>query len=184
LRLAYEGIHYPDSASELELAQRRLAFDDLFLLQLGLIRRKRRRQGVEGTPFAVDGALLRRFTQGLPFRLTGAQERALAEILADLRQPKPMQRLLQGDVGSGKTVVAAAAILVARANGHQAALMAPTEILAEQHYHNLRGLYGGLPDADRPTVELLTGSTKAAERRRILAAVAAAEVDLLWGPTP
>jgi len=181
LRRAYEGVHYPEALAELELAQRRLAFDDLFLLQLGLVRRKRRRQSVDGIPFAIDGALLRRFEQRLPFRLTGAQERALTEIVDDLRQPKPMQRLLQGDVGSGKTVVAAAAMLVAKANGCQAALMAPTEILAEQHYHNLRGLYAALDPDDRPRVELFTGSTKGRERRRILAAAAGGEVDILVG---
>ncbi|HEX5498868.1 MAG TPA: ATP-dependent DNA helicase RecG, partial [Thermomicrobiales bacterium] len=122
-----------------------------------------------------------RFRASLPFRLTGAQDAALAEILADLAEARPMSRLLQGDVGSGKTVVAAAAMLVARANGRQAAMMAPTEILAEQHFHNLRGLDHALPDADRPRVALLTGSTRAAERRETLAAVEAGEIDILVG---
>ena len=178
---AYEGAHYPASQGELELAQRRLAFDDLFLLQLGLVRRKRERRAFGGIPFAIDEGLLRRFRRTLPFRLTGAQDRALAEILADLREARPMARLLQGDVGSGKTVVAAAAVLVAHANGRQAAVMAPTEILAEQHFHNLRGLYAGLDDADRPSVALLTGSTRAAERRKTLAAAGAGEIDVLVG---
>ncbi|MDP9366412.1 MAG: OB-fold nucleic acid binding domain-containing protein, partial [Chloroflexota bacterium] len=156
LRRAYEQVHYPGAEAELELAQRRLAFDDLFLLQLGLVRRKRERRAEGGIPFAVDDALLRRFRRALPFRLTGAQDRALTEILADLGDARPMARLLQGDVGSGKTVVAAAAVLVARANGCQSAVMAPTEILAEQHFHNFRGLYAGLAEGDRPSVALLT----------------------------
>jgi ATP-dependent DNA helicase RecG len=113
--------------------------------------------------------------------LTGAQERVLEEILDDLARARPMTRLLQGDVGSGKTVVAAVALAVAKANGCQGALMAPTEILAEQHFHNLRGLFAGLADGDRPRVELLTGSTRAAERRATLAAVKAGKVDVLVG---
>jgi ATP-dependent DNA helicase RecG len=181
LRRAYEQVHYPESQTELELAQRRLAFNDLFLLQLGLVRRKRERQAFGGIPFALDETLLRRFRQQLPFRLTAAQDRALTEILGDLAQSRPMARLLQGDVGSGKTVVAAAAVLVARANVRQAAVMAPTEILAEQHYHNLRGLYAGLPEVDRPIVALLTGSTRVAERRTTLAGVERAEIDVLVG---
>ncbi len=181
LRRAYEQAHYPDGHGELELAQRRLAFDDLFLLQLGLVRRKRERRAFGGIPFAVDQTLLHRFRRGLPFRLTDAQERALDEILADLERPQPMGRLLQGDVGSGKTVVAAAAVLVAHSNDHQAAVMAPTEILAEQHFHNLRGLYAPLAETDRPTVALLTGSTRAAERRRTVAAAASGELEVLVG---
>ncbi|HEU0113181.1 MAG TPA: OB-fold nucleic acid binding domain-containing protein, partial [Thermomicrobiales bacterium] len=141
LRDALARVHFPEDEAELERAQRRLAFDDLFLLQIGLVRRKRRRQAFGGIPLPADPALLRRFRASLPFRLTGAQDSALDEILADLAAARPMSRLLQGDVGSGKTVVAAAAMLVARANGRQAAMMAPTEILAEQHFHNLRGLY-------------------------------------------
>lgn len=178
---AYEQLHYPDSMADLELAQRRLAFDNLLLLQLGLIRRKRQRQAFHGLRFVLDHDLLIRFRQGLPFKLTRAQEQALAEILADLNQPRPMARLLQGDVGSGKTVVAAAAILMAVANGVQSAMMAPTEILAEQHFHNIRGQFAHLPEADRPTVALLTGSTRAAERREILAAAASGDIDILVG---
>jgi ATP-dependent DNA helicase RecG len=181
LRRAYEQVHYPDGYAELELAQRRLAFDDLFLLQLGLVNRKRQRQAATGMPFWVDETRLLRFRRGLPFRLTAGQEGALREILDDLAAPRPMARLLQGDVGSGKTVVAAAAILIAHANRLQAALMAPTEILAEQHYHNLRGLFAGLDAGARPRVALLTGSSRAAERRTVVAAVAAGEVDLLVG---
>ena len=178
---AFAALHYPDTQSQLEGAQTRLAFDDLFLLQLGMVGRKRARQALGGIPLPSGGGAVARFVGGLPYRLTGAQERALAEVLADMEQARPMTRLLQGDVGSGKTVVAAAAALVATANGHQAAVMAPTEILAEQHFHNFRGLYAGVPVAERPVVALLTGSTKAAERRRTLAAVAAGDVHILVG---
>ncbi|MEA2511000.1 MAG: ATP-dependent helicase RecG [Thermomicrobiales bacterium] len=178
---AYEGLHYPADHSTLASAQKRLAFDDLFLLQIGLIRRKRERQAVGGIALPIDKFLLDRFLAELPFALTGAQRRALDEILGDLQRALPMARLLQGDVGSGKTVVAAAAALVTIAQSYQTAVMAPTEILAEQHYHNFRGLYASLDTADRPTVALLTGSTRAAERREILAALAEGDVDVLVG---
>ena len=181
LSAALREIHLPTSLRELERAQRRLAFDQLLLLQVGQVRRKQERKAHGGIPLPTDRALLRRFRASLPYRLTGAQDRALGEILADLEAERPMSRLLQGDVGSGKTVVAAAAMVVARANGRQSAMMAPTEILAEQHFHNLSGLFSGLPDADRPTVALLTGSTRAKARRETLAAAAAGEVDVLVG---
>jgi ATP-dependent DNA helicase RecG len=181
LRDAVAQIHYPDDQEALTLAKARLAFDDLFLLQLGLVRRKQERQTFDGTPLAADPALLRRWQASLPFQLTGAQEAALTEILADIGRPKPMARLLQGDVGSGKTAVAAAAMLVATANGYQAALMAPTEILATQHLQNLAMLFAGLPDEARPRVRLLTGATRAAERREILAGAGAGEIDMLVG---
>lgn len=181
LRQAYAQAHYPDSVANLELAQRRLAFDDLFLLQLGLVGRKRTRQAFGGIALDIDRADLRRFRATLPFKLTGSQDRALEEILGDLSLPRPMTRLLQGDVGSGKTVVAAAALMVAQRNSYQGALMAPTEILAEQHYHNLRGLYARLTEGERPRVALLTGSTRAAPRRETLGMVGRGEVDVLVG---
>jgi ATP-dependent DNA helicase RecG len=181
LPAAYEALHYPPDHSALTRAQSRLAFDDLFLLQIGLIRRKRERQAAGGIALSIDQALLDRFLTGLPFVLTPAQRRALDEILGDLAQARPMARLLQGDVGSGKTVVAAAAALAVIAENYQTAVMAPTEILAEQHFHNLRGLYSSLPLPDRPTVALLTGSTRAAERREVLAALAHRGVDVLVG---
>jgi ATP-dependent DNA helicase RecG len=178
---AFEGLHYPNDHSDLARAQKRLAFDDLLLLQIGLIRRKRERQSAGGIAMTIDRALLDRFISGLPFRLTSAQRQALDEILGDLTQERPMARLLQGDVGSGKTVVAAAAALMAIAQGYQTAVMAPTEILAEQHYHNFRGLYTLLPEPDRPHVALLTGSTRVAERRTTLAALATGDIDVLVG---
>lgn len=178
---AYEAIHYPDGYDENVAGRRRLAFDDLFFLQLGYLMRRRDRESVGGIALDVKTEVLEAFLEGLPFRLTGAQRRVLAEIQADVSQSVPMSRLLQGDVGSGKTVLAAAAALIATTNGYQAAVMAPTEILAEQHYHNLRGLLSELPEVERPRVALLTGSTKAKERRQTLASVQTGLVDILVG---
>ncbi len=134
--------HFPLEGTSLELlnegrseAHRRLVFDEFFLLQLGLgLKRRQASEESEGTSFHTDGAYLRRFLAGLPYQLTGAQTSALEEIKRDMARPHPMNRLLQGDVGCGKTVVALAAMMIAADNGYQAALMAPTEILAEQHY--------------------------------------------------
>ena len=181
LRDAIAQVHYPDDERSLQAAKRRLAFDDLFLLQLGLVRRKSERKAFDGIPIQGDDDLLKTWAASLPFRLTGTQQSVLAEILEDMSQQKPMTRLLQGDVGSGKTAVAAAAMLTATAAGFQAALMAPTEILAEQHLQGLGMLYGGLPDGARPRVRLLTGSTRAADRREILDDASAGEIDILVG---
>lgn len=181
LRAAYEQLHYPDSWASLERAQRRFAFEDLFLLQLEYVRRKRERLATGGIPILLDHALLERFVTSLPFRLTDAQRRALDEILADLARAQPMTRLLQGDVGSGKTVVAAAAALLTVRAGHQVGVLAPTEILAEQHFHNFRGLYAGLPKEDRPVVALLTGSTRPSERRTITAGLETGAIQVLVG---
>ncbi len=181
LRAAYEQLHYPDSWSSLEAAQRRFAFEDLFLLQLEYVRRKRERLATGGIPIPIDHALLERFVTSLPFRLTDAQRRALDEILADLSKAQPMTRLLQGDVGSGKTVVAAAAALLTVRAGYQVGVLAPTEILAEQHFHNFRGLYAGLPKEDRPVVALLTGSTRPSERRTITAGLETGAIQVLVG---
>ncbi|MBA3414062.1 MAG: ATP-dependent DNA helicase RecG, partial [Chloroflexia bacterium] len=173
--------HYPANQGEKEAAERRFAFDDLLLLQIGLGRRRLERSTVDGIAMASAPATLAAFRAALPFALTGAQQRALAEIEADLARPRPMARLLQGDVGSGKTAVAAAAMLIAKANSYQSAMLAPTQVLAEQHERGLRSLFEGLPDELRPQVELLTGNTQAKARRQTLAAVAAGEVDILVG---
>ena len=130
--------HYPDDYTLKAEARRRLAFDELFLLQLGVLSRKRDWQ--ESQPayaLKISRESMDKFISSLPFSLTGAQQRVLEQILADLQQTKPMSRLLQGEVGSGKTVVAVTALLAAADNGYQAALMAPTEILAAQHFHNI-----------------------------------------------
>ena len=181
LQDAIAQVHYPDGEASLQAARERLAFDDLFLLQLGLVLRKRERKAYDGIPIQTDEMVLRRWAESLPFRLTGAQQSVLAEILEDLSQQKPMARLLQGDVGSGKTAVAAAAMLATKINGFQSALMAPTEILSEQHLQGLGVLYAGLPVGERPQVALLTGSTRAAGRREILKAASAGEIDILVG---
>jgi ATP-dependent DNA helicase RecG len=181
LTTAYEHLHYPPRQHDMEQARRRLAFDEMVLIQLGLTRRRQARHAFGAIPFNVDQALVERFHQLLPFQLTGDQQKSIRDILADLEQPKPMNRLLQGDVGSGKTVVAATALLLAHANGLQGAMMAPTEILAEQHDQNLRALYSALPPDQQPRVALLTGSTPAAERRQTLADCASGEITLLVG---
>ncbi len=178
---AYERIHYPADGDQLHAGQRRLAFDDLFYLQLGYLIQRRDRQSGGGVPMTVERPIIDAFLAGLPFTLTGDQRKVLAEIERDLAADVPMSRLLQGDVGSGKTVIAAAAALIATANGYQAAIMAPTEILAEQHERNLQHLFDGLPEALRPTVGLLTGSTKARQRRSLLESLAAGHLQILVG---
>jgi len=184
-REAFERIHFPppeeplapyqDGTSE---AHRRLAFEELFFLQLGLaLRRQGVRAEARGTAFAMTPAIRERLKRVLPFRLTGGQRQALQEILADLRSPHPMHRLLQGDVGCGKTIVALLAALLVIANGHQAAFMAPTEVLAEQHFLGLRRLL----DGSGVRLGLFTKGGKAAERREREAALAAGEIDLAIG---
>lgn len=137
---ALTQIHFPDDWARLTRARQRLGFDEFLSIQLGVLRRRKLWQGARGLPLAFQREIHEEFLRRLPFALTGAQERALEEIFADLARPVPMARLLQGDVGSGKTVVAAAAMVQAVANGFQAAMMAPTEILAEQHYKGLKSL--------------------------------------------
>ena len=159
---AYDQIHFPDDENTLAIARRRLAFEELFLLAIGMQVLSRRREELSCVPLRdLD---LTAFYGSLPFSLTGAQQRAVDEILADLASGRPMNRLVQGDVGSGKTMVAAAAMVCAARSGRQTALMAPTEILAEQHYKGLAPLLEGLgiPCA------LLTGAARAKERRAVL----------------
>ncbi|CAN5817893.1 ATP-dependent DNA helicase RecG [soil metagenome] len=179
--LAYEYLHFPESMEQVAIAKRRLQFENLFLLQLGLVHRKQHALSSPAQPFTVDGAAVNAFKKSLPFRLTGAQERVAREIIADIRRPTPMTRLLQGDVGSGKTAVAAIIALIARDNGKQTAFMAPTELLAEQHERSLERLYAGLDEAARPRIALLTGSTRVKRRREIDAALSAGEIDILVG---
>jgi ATP-dependent DNA helicase RecG len=141
---ALAQVHFPDSQDVLERARARLAFDELLLIQLGVVQRRLRWQAELGYALEFKEEVHEALLTQLPFELTGAQVRTLEEIFEDIQRPVPMARLLQGDVGSGKTVVAAAALLQVIANGFQAALMAPTEILAEQHYKGLRKLLGGV----------------------------------------
>ncbi len=194
---AIQQAHLPDSAAMQNEARRRLAFDELFLIQLGVAARKMEwRETKASAQFRIDDALLRQFNDSLPFRFTPAQERVLKEILSDVSQMRPMSRLLQGDVGSGKTVVAMAALMMAAANGCQGALMAPTEILAEQHFNTISGLLSRLGPSEGESrllvsfnslppypfvMALLTGSQKAAEKRRIQKMAAEGAVHLLIG---
>jgi ATP-dependent DNA helicase RecG len=175
---ALEMVHRPGSLQDAEAGRRRLAYEEFFFLQL-LHARARHRATVErpGIVFARRDTLVRSFYRSLPFSLTPAQKRVLREIGADMAAPRRMNRLLQGDVGSGKTVVAMFAMLRALENGYQAALMAPTEILAEQHLRTLRDLLGELP----VPVVLLTGRLTAAARRKAQAAIASGEPAIVVG---
>ena len=192
---AVRGIHLPETMAEVAAARRRLVFDELLRLQVALVARKRELErtsvGIRhlAGPAAPVPGLIDRFIGALSFPLTGAQRRVIDEIGADLTMAAPMHRLLQGDVGSGKTVVAASALLAAVENRHQAAFMAPTEVLAEQHAFALRSLLDGFVVEDPASlfgeralaVALLTNRTPAAERRRLLAELAEGRVDVIVG---
>jgi ATP-dependent DNA helicase RecG len=187
---ALAGIHLPEDMKQKELARRRLAFDELLRVQLVLVLRKRAMElDQRGFEHTTDGDLVGRFYDSLPYPLTGAQERAIDEIFVDLATGHSMHRLLQGDVGAGKTVVAVAAMLAGVQSGHQAALMAPTEVLAEQHAASVRVMLDGVsvPDpgnlfGDRPLrVELLTNRVTGAERKDVMAGLADGSVDIAIG---
>ncbi|MBQ8684110.1 MAG: ATP-dependent DNA helicase RecG [Clostridia bacterium] len=171
---AWQKIHFPQSEQDILDARRRLIYEELFVLQLGLLRLKRRSRSQNRALLAADHT--DGYTAGLPFALTGAQRRAIAACVADMQGERPMSRLVQGDVGSGKTAVAAGVAYSLIREGWQAAMMAPTEILAEQHATSLQKLLG-----DDVRVGLLTGSVPAAARRRLEAAIAAGEIDLVVG---
>ncbi|HEV7722698.1 MAG TPA: ATP-dependent DNA helicase RecG, partial [Iamia sp.] len=187
---AFRGIHLPEDHADVAVARKRLVFDELLRVQLALILRKRALERVtKGIEHQVDGTLVDQFHQRLPFPLTGAQQRVIGEIDVDLAGPHPMHRLLQGDVGAGKTVVALSALLVAVQGGHQGALMAPTEVLAEQHHLGIRQMLEGLTVTDdqnllgeRPVgVELLTARSNATDRKRIAAGLERGDVDIVIG---
>lgn len=184
---ALAWVHFPEGESaaqarqRLEMAQKRLAFDELLTVQLGLLQRKRGWQSEPGNSIAIGPEQARSMIESLPFQVTGAQRRALAEILRDMRAGEPMTRLLQGDVGSGKTAVAAVAAFVAVQAGFQVAIMAPTELLAEQHFKSLPTLFVGLEPHLRPTVGLVTGSLSAGERRQIAAELASGGCQIIVG---
>jgi ATP-dependent DNA helicase RecG len=171
LTQAIRGAHFPETQDEQAAAHRRLVFDDFFLLEVGLAIRRQRESRRRGVAMDPPGALVRRLRASLPYTLTAAQERVWGEIRTDMAEPYPMSRLLQGDVGSGKTVVAALAILTAVEAGYQAALMAPTEILAEQHMITLSQLLGPLG----VRVVLLTGAVKGKARQEAAAAAESGE---------
>ena len=176
---AFERVHFPTSPANYQEAVKRLKFEELFLAQMRLGLIKIRRHSVSRGPvFASVGDLFNDFYKNhLPFELTGAQKRVLKEIRKDTGQGKQMNRLLQGDVGSGKTIVALLSVLLAIDNGYQACIMAPTEILARQHFHSLSELLKNLP----VSVRLLTGSTKAAIRKEVLEKAADGSLNLLIG---
>jgi ATP-dependent DNA helicase RecG len=176
---ALAASHFPAAGDDQETARRRLAFDELLLLQLALLRRRRLRRATSSAPM-LDGEREltdRWLTEMLPFPLTGDQQRALVEVDADLAEPRPMQRLLMGEVGSGKTVVALYALLRAVEHGFQGALMAPTETLAEQHFSTIQGLMPG----ELVTAGLLTGSTPGRRRTDLAGKLASGELSLIVG---
>ena len=172
---AYYAIHEPQSMAEAELAKKRLIFEEFFVFSAGLSLLRAQRAQKKAKPY--ENLELKPFYDSLPFALTGAQQRAIDEILTDLGSGATMNRLVQGDVGSGKTMVAAAAAYCAIQNGHQAAMMAPTEILAEQHYHSLHKLFAPLG----VQVGLLTGSMTPKQKREVRDAIAAGEIQLAVG---
>jgi ATP-dependent DNA helicase RecG len=187
---ALRQVHQPSSVEAKSIARRRLGFDELLRLQLVLVMRKRAlEREAKGIAHAVGSPLLARFRDSLPFPLTKSQERAIAEIEADMAKPMPMHRLLQGDVGSGKTLVALWCLLTAVAGGYQGALMAPTEVLAEQHRMSLGAMLSGLMLPDEASLfgerqlrlELLTNRTTASERARLTEGLANGTVDIVVG---
>ena len=187
---AYHGIHRPSSMGEVAEARRRLVFDELLRIQLELVERKHAMEcGSAGVAHDISGAMVGQFVERLGFDLTDAQRRVIAELLDDMARPAPMHRLLQGDVGSGKTVVAVAVLLTAVQGGHQGAFMAPTEVLADQHHLGVAELLNGMTVPDPSTllgsrpllVALLTSRTTAGERRRIVDGLAEGTVDVLIG---
>jgi ATP-dependent DNA helicase RecG len=161
-------VHFPDSQDKLKAARKRLAFDEIFFLQMGVLRQKRDWQSVTARIFDVPDEWMEARIKTLPFKLTGAQQRAVDDILVDLGSGRPMNRLLQGDVGSGKTVVAAMAAAIVANAGAQVAIMAPTSILAEQHYHSFSNLLTGENGiVSQDAVRLLIGDTPEAEKETI-----------------
>jgi ATP-dependent DNA helicase RecG len=196
LPAAIAQAHYPDDAQTKDRARVRLAFDELFLLQLGVMSRKRDwQEGRPGCPLNVKGPALDRFIKSLPFALTAAQNKVLKEIMTDLQKNQPMSRLLQGEVGSGKTVVATVALLAAAASGYQSAFMAPTEILAEQHFATISQLLGRLGEEEgdrylksytgiltRPLkVALLIGDVKQAGKKQLQKQIKQGDIDIAIG---
>ncbi len=178
LRWALSAIQYPDALADAEPARRRLAYDEFFALQLAMAaRRYHTVKERPGHAHSIGGTHFGRLGEAIPFALTDDQTHALADVVADMTAPEPMNRMLLGDVGTGKTVIAALALCIAADSGTQAAMMAPTEVLAAQYARNV----GPLLDDAGVTWELLTGSTPAPERRRILEAIADSSVNVVFG---
>ena len=179
---ALRQAHFPAGWDHLEHARRRLRFDDLLMLQLAILANRRLWQAAAGLPLPVDDETLAAFIEGaFPFELTGAQQRAIADIRRDMAEAVPMSRLLQGDVGSGKTAVAFVAMALALFNGAQAALMAPTGILAEQHYRNISDAFEDFAGERQPVIALLTSSLTKSERESIYRGLADGSIDFVVG---
>src|SRR5688572_16221175 len=175
-------VHFPDSQEKLKAARERLAFDEIFYLQMGVLRQKRDWKSVEAKRFNISDEWLGTRLTGLPFALTSAQQNALKDIRADLESGRPMNQLLQGDVGSGKTVVAALAAGMITSNNSQAAIMAPTSILAEQHFHSFNRLLAGENGIlQEGQIRLLVGDTPEAEKEVIRAGLADGSVKIVIG---
>jgi ATP-dependent DNA helicase RecG len=184
LPVALHQIHYPSNQDLLVSARERLSFDEIFLLQLGMIQQRQNWYAVAARKYAIPDTDFTSLTDHLPFQLTGAQNKVLSEIRADLDSGRPMNRLLQGDVGSGKTVIAALAAYVIAAGGAQSAIMAPTSILAEQHYQTLQKLsvkMEGNAPIHQNEIRLLTGDTPQKEREEIRAGLEDGSIKLLIG---
>jgi ATP-dependent DNA helicase RecG len=186
LPTAISQIHFPDSTETLRTAKYRLSFDEIFLMQLGVLQQKREWQSTKARAFSVTDGWIDEQVQKLPFRLTSAQTRVIQEIRADLESGYPMNRLIQGDVGSGKTILAALAAGIVSITGSQSAFMAPTSILAEQHYHNLKRLLCGISSQDnglfsREEIQLLVGSTPESEKNEILNRLSDGRIKILIG---
>ena len=182
---ALRQLHRPQTPEQLHAAQQRIAFNEFFYIQLGVQRRRREIQDLHAAEMIAGDDWLAAYQAGLPFTLTAAQQRVLAEIRRDLALSVPMSRLMQGDVGSGKTAVAAGAMLIAAANGYQSALLAPTQILAEQHFRGLSKLLEGVPLAANSPLEitLLTGRMSGRERAESLAALSEGRMQIAVGTT-
>ncbi|MBI5417818.1 ATP-dependent DNA helicase RecG, partial [Candidatus Poribacteria bacterium] len=177
ITVAIREIHFPTNFSNLKKAQERMVYEEFFMLELAL---GKRRSGIKITPgisFNIQPSLVTGFIQSLPFTLTNAQKKVLDEIFADMKSNRPMQRLLQGDVGSGKTIVAACAMIVSCANGYQSAIMAPTEILAEQHYHTLSSLLCNTP----LKVALLVSKIKKSAKNEIDEGIRDGKINIIIG---
>lgn len=181
LSWALKQIHFPERWEYLEYARERLAFDQLLILQLGVMANRTDWQASPAPPLTVSDEWMAGFSEALPFQLTGAQARAIHAVRQDLSKDVPMNRMLQGDVGSGKTMVALAQLAIAAANDKQAVLMAPTSILAEQHYYKISKQMRSIPQLENKRVELLTGSLTAAARRKIYEGIADGSVDVVIG---
>lgn len=174
---AFKAMHFPDSSNRYEEARYQLAYEELFIMQAGLALLRNKEQVHAGPKMEPDGKLMKSLEEALPFALTGDQRRALEEISRDMQDERPMQRLLQGDVGAGKTVVAALSLVKAIENGYQSAIMAPTEILASQHYEGIKEMCKHLPIH----IELLTGATTKKEKERIYEELASGDIHMIIG---